>query len=103
MKPDYDSLINAGLSKEEIAKISGCEDQEMQIRMLRKYRYKLLDEVHEKQQSLDAIDYTICKIKITINGTMGLYRFLHSERTQKDNLTEQKKGINCKILVEEKA
>lgn len=63
MKPDYDSLINAGLSKEEIAKISGCEDQEMQIRMLRKYRYKLLDEVHEKQQSLDAIDYMICKIK----------------------------------------
>lgn len=62
MKPDYDSLINAGLSKEEIAKISGCEDQEMQIRMLRKYRYKLLDEVHEKQQSLDAIDYMICKI-----------------------------------------
>ena len=54
MKPDYDSLINAGLSKEEIAKISGCEDQGMQIRMLRKYRYKLLDEVHEKQQSLDA-------------------------------------------------
>ena len=34
---------------------------------------------------------------------MGLYRLLHSERTQKDNLTEQKKGINCKILVEEKA
>lgn len=30
MKPDYDSLINAGLSKEEIAKISGCEDQGMQ-------------------------------------------------------------------------
>ena len=62
MKPDYDSRINAGLSK-EIAKISGCEDQEMQIRMLRKYRYKLLDEVHEKQQSLDAIDYMICKTK----------------------------------------
>ena len=60
MKPDYDSRINAGLSK---AKISGCEDQEMQIRMLRKYRYKLLDEVHEKQQSLDAIDYMICKTK----------------------------------------
>lgn len=29
MKPDYESLINAGLSKEEIAKISGCEDQEI--------------------------------------------------------------------------
>ena len=31
--------------------------------VLRKYRYKLLDEVHEKQQSLDAIDYMICKTK----------------------------------------
>ena len=63
MKPDYDSRISAGLSKEVIAKISGCEDQELQIRMLRKYRYKLLDEVHEKQQSLDAIDNMICKTK----------------------------------------
>ena len=26
-------------------------------------QYKLLDEVHEKQQSLDAIDYMICKTK----------------------------------------
>ena len=73
MKSDYDSLINTGLSKEEIAKILGCEDQEMQIRMLRKYRYKLLDEVHEKQQSLDAIDYMICKNKkITIRGSEKL-------------------------------
>ena len=66
MKPDYNSLINAGLSKEEIAKISGCEDQEIQMRMLQKYRYKLLDEVHEKQQSLDAIDYMICKTNCKI-------------------------------------
>lgn len=63
MKPDYDSLTNAGLSKEEITKISVCADQEMQIRLLRKCRYKLLDEIHGKQQSLDAIDYMICKIK----------------------------------------
>ncbi len=63
MKPDYYSLTKAGLSQEEIAKISGCEDWEMQIRLLRKCRYKLLDEIHGKQQSLDAIDYMICKIK----------------------------------------
>lgn len=63
MKPDYYSLAKAGLSQEKIAKISGCEDQEMQIRMLRKYRYQLLEEIHGKQQSLDAIDYIICKIK----------------------------------------
>jgi hypothetical protein len=42
----------------------------MQIRMLRKYRYKLLDEVHEKQQSLDAIDYMICKIKEQQGGSL---------------------------------
>ena len=63
MKPDYYSLVIAGLSQEEIATISGCEDWEMQIRMLRKCRYKLLDEIHKKQQSLDTIDYMICKIK----------------------------------------
>lgn len=39
MKPDCDSLTKAGLSQEEIVKISECEDQEMQIRMLRKCRY----------------------------------------------------------------
>lgn len=63
MKPDYYALAKAGLSQEEIAKIFGCEDQGMQIRMLRKYRYQLLEEIHGKQQSLDAIDYMICKIK----------------------------------------
>ena len=39
MKPDCDSLTKAGLGQEEIVKISECEDQEMQIRMLRKCRY----------------------------------------------------------------
>lgn len=63
MKPDIYSLAKAGLNREEIDKISGCKDREMQIRLLRKYRYRLLDEIHEKQQSLDEIDYMISKIK----------------------------------------
>ncbi|MDE7156898.1 MAG: hypothetical protein K2O02_02890 [Lachnospiraceae bacterium] len=63
MKPDVYSLAKAGLSREEIDKISGCEDREMQIRLLRKCRYRLLDEIHGKQQSLDEIDYMISKIK----------------------------------------
>lgn len=63
MQLDYYCLANAGLSREEIVKISGCEDRGMQIRMLRKYRYQLLEEIHGKQQALDAIDYIICKIK----------------------------------------
>ena len=44
MKPDYFSLAKAGLNQEEIAKISGCEDSGMQIRMLRKYRHQLLEQ-----------------------------------------------------------
>ena len=63
MRPDPYSLAKAGLSKTEIVQISECENPETQIRMLRKCRYRLLDEIHEKQQSLDAIDYMICKIK----------------------------------------
>lgn len=63
MKPDYAVLASIGLTQEEVAKISGYKDLNMQIQSLRKYRCKLLDEIHEKQQSLDAIDYMICKIK----------------------------------------
>lgn len=63
MEPDIYSLAKAGLSKEEINTISKCEDYEMQLRMLRKCRYRLLDEIHEKQQSLDKIDYMISKMK----------------------------------------
>lgn len=62
-KPDFYSLANAGLSKEEINKISECEDRGRQIQMLRKCRYQLLEEIHGKQQSLDVIDYMIRKMK----------------------------------------
>ncbi|MCM1561936.1 MAG: MerR family transcriptional regulator [Butyrivibrio sp.] len=38
-------------------------DKEEQIRILRKQRYKLLEEIHCKQQSLDELDYMIGKLK----------------------------------------
>lgn len=63
MKLDIYSLAKAGLSKEEIIEISKCEDRERQIQMLRKCRYRLLDEIHEKQQSLDEVDYIIIQLK----------------------------------------
>lgn len=62
-KLDFYSLVNAGLSKEEINKISECENIGRQIQMLRKCRYQLLEEIHGKQQSLDVIDYMISKMK----------------------------------------
>ena len=63
MEPDIYALSKAGFSKAQIEEITGCDDKKIQIRMLRKCRYRLLDEIHEKQQSLDEIDYIICKMK----------------------------------------
>ena len=63
MKPDYDSRINAGLSKEEIAKISGCEDQEMQIKDVAKIIGTNCLMRYMKAAVIDAIDYMICKTK----------------------------------------
>ena len=63
MEPDIYALSKAGISKEQIEEIVRCDNQEVQIRMLRKYRYKLLDEIHKKQQSLDEIDYMVSTLK----------------------------------------
>lgn len=61
--PDFYSLVKAGLGKEEIDEVLGCEDSGRQIQMLRKCRYRLLEEIHGKQQALDEIDYMIGKMK----------------------------------------
>ena len=63
MEPDIHALSQAGISKDQIEEIVRCDDKEIQVRMLRKYRYKLLDEIHRKQQSLDEIDYMVSKLK----------------------------------------
>lgn len=63
MEPDIYSFSKVGLSKEQIEEIVRCNDKEVQIRVLRKYRYRLLDEIHRKQQSLDEIDYMVSKMK----------------------------------------
>ena len=63
MEPDIYALSKAGLNKEQIEEITGCNDKEVQIRMLRKYRHRLLEEIHGKQQSLDEIDYMVSRLK----------------------------------------
>ena len=62
------SLQKFGMDTEELKKylrlIDGnTESKEEQIRILRKQRCKLLDEIHEKQQSLDELDYMISETK----------------------------------------
>ena len=63
MELDIYALSKAGLSKAQIEEIVGCNDKEVQIRMLRKYRHRLLEEIHGKQQSLDEIDYMVSKMR----------------------------------------
>lgn len=65
MKLDSYILEKAGLNKNEIHGIMCCRDTNEQIQLLRKSRFKLLDEIHKKQQSLDEIDYMISTIKNT--------------------------------------
>lgn len=63
-----DSLIKSGMSMDVLKKyLRLLEDKtaskEEQIRILRKQRYQLLDDIHDKQQTLDALDYMIREIK----------------------------------------
>lgn len=37
--------------------------QENQIRLLRKLRFEILDDIHEKQQNLDSVDFLINQIR----------------------------------------
>ena len=39
------------------------ENKDEQVRILRKQRYQLLEEIHRKQQSLDELDYMIEEIR----------------------------------------
>ena len=63
MRMDTYSLARAGLSEDEILALANNKDEKEQMRMLRKYRFRLLDDIHSKQQSLDTIDYIIGRMK----------------------------------------
>lgn len=62
------SLLKAGLNIDTLKTyLSLLENKtgskEEQIKILRKCRFKLLDDIHEKQQSLDELDYMIAEMK----------------------------------------
>ncbi len=62
------SLLKSGMEMEELKKYlylldEKADSEEEQIRILQKQRYKLLDEIHDKQQSLDELDYMIRETK----------------------------------------
>lgn len=53
------------MTLEEIAKLvtESGKTKEEQIRILRKNRAQLLDEIHSKQQLLDQLDYMLHEIR----------------------------------------
>lgn len=60
---DTYSLAKAGLCENEIHAVANSKDEKEQMRILRKYRFRLLDGIHSMQQSLDTIDYIISRMK----------------------------------------
>lgn len=62
------SLLKSGMSIDVLKKYLRMLDdktgsKEEQIRILRKQRYQLLDDIHDKQQTLDELDYMIQEVK----------------------------------------
>lgn len=60
-------LLNAGMGENEIVRYLKLLDregtQQEQTAILRGFRAKLLDKIHERQQELDHIDYLIYQTK----------------------------------------
>lgn len=62
------SLLKSGMDMEALKKYlrllnDKTGSKEEQIRILRKQRYQLLDDIHDKQQALDELDYMIRETK----------------------------------------
>ncbi|MBD5080877.1 MAG: MerR family transcriptional regulator [Ruminococcaceae bacterium] len=62
------SLQKFGMGMEELKRYfdladSRSESKDEQIRLLKKQRCRLLEEIHEKQQSLDELDFMISEAK----------------------------------------
>lgn len=62
------SLVKSGMDMETLKKYlrllnDETSSKEEQIRILRKQRYQLLDDIHDKQQILDELDYVIRETK----------------------------------------
>lgn len=63
-----DSLAGTGVGLEELKRLKellsqGDSAKTEQIRLLKKCRFRMLDDIHVKQQSLDRIDYMIHTLK----------------------------------------
>lgn len=64
---EFHFLAEAGMDmnslKEFIFLQKKKNSQENQVRLLRKLRFEMLNDIHEKQQKLDSVDFLISKIR----------------------------------------
>lgn len=63
-----DFLARTGVALEELKWLKellrqGIDTKDEQIRLLKKCRFRMLDDIHAKQQTLDRIDYIIYTMK----------------------------------------
>lgn len=60
-------LVKAGMDDGYLKRLEALQSEfgreEDMIRILRKFRFELLDKIHEKQQCLDSLDYLIYKLR----------------------------------------
>lgn len=60
-------LVEAGVDMDSLKKLTDLQQEENskenQIRILRKFRFEMLDDIHKKQQCLDSVDFLICQIR----------------------------------------
>lgn len=59
-------LVEAGMDIDSMKQLMFLQQrddsQEKQIRVLRKFRFEMLDDIHKKQQCLDSVDFLIRQI-----------------------------------------
>ena len=57
-------FAGTGMNDEEIRQVVSANDKQAQVKALRICRLRLVNEVHQKQQELDKLDYLIrCTLK----------------------------------------
>lgn len=60
-------LVEAGMDMDSLKKLTVLQQEgdsmENQIRILRKFRFEILDDIHKKQQCLDSVDFLISQIR----------------------------------------
>lgn len=65
MRIEASDLTGIGLTNQEIQEVLSSTSSVEQIRLLRQGRGRILEDLHDRQQALDKVDYFIHKLRQT--------------------------------------